>query len=224
MMSKNCEECLALTMLLENSLIGDDAKISDCPDIISKDENIEVTSAVIGKIENRLNFGLLPKENEYINMSDYNCDNCEFSQKCKEESKYDYFVYCEKCKDKHFWLKDNFVIISKGSVYFVNKKHPEALPWPEDYYGSSEDLKKAIKRKEEKSKKYKEQNLSLFLFYDKGIEKIKPITSEVFKNIYIFCVDNGNLYKNWNLIKTYRHSGHTNCHNTECNEYGKFNN
>lgn len=156
-------------------------------------------------------------------MNDYDCDNCEFLQKCKKESEYDYFTYCEKCKDEHFWLKDNFMIISKGSVYFANKKHPEVLPWLEDYYGSSEDLEKAIKRKEEKSKKYKEQNLSLFLFYDKGIEKMEPITSSIFKNIYIFCVDNGNLYKNWNLIKTYRHSGYTNCHNTECNEYGKFN-
>lgn len=62
----HCEECLALNILLENNLIGKEAYIADSPDIIYKNIGIEVTSASQDPIENRLNFGKLPKENEFI--------------------------------------------------------------------------------------------------------------------------------------------------------------
>lgn len=224
-MSKNCEECLALTMLLENNLIGNDAKISDCPDIISEEENVEVTSAIADKIENRLNFGKLPKDKEYTDLSNYDCNTCKFLSKCKEESKCDLYVHCEQCKDIHFWIKDDFINVSKGTVYYHKDKHPWALYWSESAYGSPEDLEKAIKRKERKSENYDKKNLGLFLYYNKRIDKMVPITSSIFKNIYVYCLDDGLLYKNWELIKSYNNLfGHTICYNTKCNEYGKFNN
>lgn len=227
-MSKHCEECQALTILLENGLISDDAYVSDCPDIRSFAENIEVMIATpnnkIGKIENQMNFGSGPKENEYTDPQEYNCNDCEFIQKCKEYFECDCPV-CEKCKDKYAWLKSSFGgFFHYGKIVYVGKSHPESIGLPLDFYGLQEDIENAIRIKEEKSQKYQTQTTGLFLFYDKEISKIKPITSDVFENIYIFCIDSGNLYKNWNLIKTYRHSGYTNCYNTECDEYGKFNN
>lgn len=216
-MNKNCEECFALTLLLKNGLISEDAIVSDCPDIQSDNENIEVTSAIRGPLQNRLNFGDLPKEEEYTDMSNYECDNCEFLEKCQVESTCysDPYVPCRKC-EKHCLLKDGFCVVPLGDAYYANGRHPRAIAWVEDYFGSIDDLQNAIKRKEEKSKKYKEQNLSLFLFYDKGIEKIEPIDSPFFKNIYIFCLSNGCLYKNWRLIKKYQNSEHTECHNVKC--------
>ena len=222
-MNKNCEECFALTILLENKLIGNDAKVSDRPDIISKNENIEVTSAIIGEIENRLHFGLLPKESEYTNMANYDCNSCEFLLKCKEE-RHDCIVYCKKCKDKHFWLRNEGFTNSQGAVCYGGGRHPITIPHSKNHYGESTDLEDAIRRKENKSINYEKQNLGLFLFYDKEIEKIKPITSSVFKNIYVFRTDDNKLYKNWVLIKRYSHGRLPNCYNAECNEYGKFNN
>lgn len=228
-MSKNCEECQALTMLLENNLINDDAYVSDCPDIRSLTENIEVTSAIpndkIGKIENQMNFGDVPKENEYTDPQKYNCDDCEFIQKCKEYFECDCPV-CEKCKNKYAWLKSSFGgFFHYGKVVYVGKSHPESIGLPLDFYGYKEDIENAIKTKEKKSQKYQIQTNGLFLFYDKEIQKIEPIKSNVFKNIYIYCIFSGNLYKNWKLIKNYKRGmDHIFCYNTECDEYGKFNN
>lgn len=220
-MNKNCEECLALNLLLSNGLIGEDSYISDKPDIINGDEGIEVTSAIDGEINNRINFGKLPKDNEYINTNDYNCNTCEFLQLCKDEHEYDYCVYCKKCENNNFWLRDGFVIIAKGNMFYKGNEHPRAIGWTDDFYGFEEDLKKAIERKERKSKNYKQQKLSLFLYYDKEINKIEKIESKIFKNIYIYCIDSGRLYKNWEVIKTYS-SITPKCYNKNCNEFGKF--
>lgn len=226
-MSKNCGECQALTMLLENNLISDDAYVSDCPDIRSLTENVEVTSAIpndeVGRFENQLNFGII-KEKQYIKLQEYNCDNCEFLQDCKEDFKCGYSL-CRKCKGKNALLMSaNNSLITYGEVLYANQEHPEPICYPVDFYGSQKDIENAIKRKEGLSIKYSIQTTGLFLFYDKEIQKIEPIKSNIFKNIYIYCIFSGNLYKNWKLIKHYRRGGDTLCYNTKCDEYGKFNN
>lgn len=221
-MTRRCEECLALRILLDNNLINKDAKVSDCPDIVSDDECIEVTSAISDEIDNRLNLGTLPKENQYTNMSNYNCSTCEFLQTCKTNVRYDCISECVLCKDKHLWLKDSLFIISKGTAYYTNGEHPTAIGWPTSCECSEIDLKRRISDKEIKSKHYTGENLGLFLYYDKFIDNVPPITSDIFNNIYIYCVNSGQLYRNWTLIKQISNNCFPICYNDSCNDYGKF--
>lgn len=221
-MMGHCEECLALQMLLENNLIDKSATICDRPDIVSNDECVEVTSAINDEIDNRLNFGKLPKESQYTNMSDYNCNTCEFLQTCKTSICYDCMSECMLCKDKHLWLKDSIFIISKGTAYYNNGEHPMAISWSASCEGSEIDLKRRISDKEIKSMHYTGKNLGIFLYYDRFIDNVKPITSDIFNNIYIYCVNLGLLYKNWTLIKHYASSSTIVCYNKLCDDYGKF--
>lgn len=219
-MKKNCEECLALSILIDNKLIDVNAVIDDKPDIISNDKCVEVTSAIKSQVLNQLNFGLLPKKEKFTRPQNYECGSCTFLSKCKAEFNDGDIPRCEMCADIHNWFDLTFFNIPIGSAYYMGREHPSIVPYFFDHYGNADEIIDAIKRKEQKSLQYKRRDVDLFLYYDKDISKMKPITSNVFSNIYIYCLYSGSLYKNWEIIKEYSNMEFLlQCHNKKCDEF-----
>lgn len=216
----NCSECLALQILKDNGYIGSDAFISDKQDIRSNTNNVEVTIASSSKIETQACFGDKPLKHE-VDMSYFDCPACDCMPECEREGTYEPIVRCRKCS-VHKLLRDNGFVIEQGEAIYNHGKHPITLPWSSDYFGNRETIEYVIRTKEEKSKNYKGNNLDLFILYSRCIDNMLPISSNVFKNIYIYCINNGWFYKNWEMVKHYEQPPRIICYNHTCENYMKI--
>lgn len=221
----HCEECLALSILLNNNIIKN-GYIDDKPNIRSKDENIEVCTAIEGGFSNQLLFGdiIKPKQKYITDVNKYECKKCNNLNKCKHNYKND-ISYCEYCNNERHLFTNGFMII-EGETIYNNTDHPTIIPFSIDLGNHGyKNLYESITKKEKQSEAYLlNKPLSLFIFYEWEIscEILRSIKSNVFKNIYIYSISIGQLYKNGIPINNSQHTQHQiKCYNTKCQNYRK---
>lgn len=198
------EEYLAAGILKDINFIGNNFTVADKPDIISEDIGVEVTTKTTSAEGSKLLFGD-KKGIKSIDLSTFACVSCTNFKNCNQELIFNDFPRCNEIKSSGVVLIDN-VIYRNPSFFYMGKNTPVPISNSEPLIdlNCEQDIQNIIFDKELKSGNYKKlKELNLFIFYEGDIPDTLNIESKEFKNIFIYSIPTGKLYRNFKMIKQY---------------------